>query len=220
MGRDSIEAMSTTLIIVQIIAFAIAISFHEAAHAWSANKLGDPTAKLLGRVTMNPLKHIDPVMTVLFPAMLIMAGLPPFGAAKPVPVDTRNLAHPLRDHAWIAVAGPISNLILAAGSIVLLRFLMADPVRAMVPASIFMLLLLFLRMSLVINLLLATFNMIPIPPLDGSWVLSALLPDQVGPLYRLIRPYGFLILMVMIWGGAFRVVLLPVINFGLALAGF
>lgn len=212
--------MSTTVIIVQIIAFAVAISFHEAAHAWCADKLGDPTAKLLGRVTMNPLKHIDPVMTVLFPAMLIMAGLPPFGAAKPVPVDTRNLAHPLRDHAWIAAAGPISNLILAAGSIVLLRFLMADLVRAMVPASIFMLLILFLQMSLIINLLLATFNMIPIPPLDGSWVLSALLPEQVGPIYRLIRPYGFLILMVLIWGGAFRVVFQPVINFGLALAGF
>jgi Zn-dependent protease len=212
--------MSTTVIIVQIIAFAVAISFHEAAHAWSADKLGDPTAKLLGRVTMNPLKHIDPVMTVLFPAMLIMAGLPPFGAAKPVPVDTRNLAHPLRDHAWIAAAGPISNLILAAGSIVLLRFLMADLARAMVPASIFMLFILFLQMSLIINLLLATFNMIPIPPLDGSWVLSALLPEQVGPIYRLIRPYGFLILMVLIWGGAFRVVFQPVINFGLALAGF
>lgn len=212
--------MSTTVIIVQIIAFAVAISFHEAAHAWSADKLGDPTARLLGRVTMNPLKHIDPMMTVLFPAMLIMAGLPPFGAAKPVPVDTRNLAHPLRDHAWIAAAGPISNLILAAGSIVLLRFLMADLVRAMVPASIFTLLILFLQMSLIINLLLATFNMIPIPPLDGSWVLSALLPEQVGPIYRLIRPYGFLILMVLIWGGAFRVVFQPVINFGLALAGF
>jgi len=212
--------MSTTLIVVQIIAFAVAISFHEAAHAWSANKLGDPTAKLLGRVTMNPLKHIDPVMTVLFPAMLIMAGLPPFGAAKPVPVDTRNLAHPLRDHAWIAAAGPISNVILAAGSIVLLRLLMADPVRALIPASIFMLLILYLQMSLIINLLLATFNMIPIPPLDGSWVLSALLPEQVGPIYRLIRPYGFLILMVLIWGGAFRVVFQPVINFGLALAGF
>jgi len=212
--------MSTTLIIVQIIAFAVAISFHEAAHAWSADKLGDPTARLLGRVTMNPLKHIDPVMTVLFPAMLIMAGLPPFGAAKPVPVDTRNLAHPLRDHAWIAAAGPISNLILAAGSIVLLRFLMADPVRAMIPVSIFTLLILFLQMSLIINLLLATFNMIPIPPLDGSWVLSALLPDQVGPIYRFIRPYGFLILMMMIWGGAFSVVFQPVISFGLSLAGF
>ena len=212
--------MSTTVIVVQIIAFAVAISFHEAAHAWSANKLGDPTAKLLGRVTMNPLKHIDPVMTVLFPAMLIMAGLPPFGAAKPVPVDTRNLAHPLRDHAWIAAAGPISNVILAFGSIVLLRFLMVDPVRAIIPASIFAILIVYLQMSLIINLLLATFNMIPIPPLDGSWVLSALLPDQVGPLYRVIRPYGFLILMVLIWGGAFSVVFQPVINFGLALAGF
>ena len=145
--------MSITVIVIQIIAFAVAISFHEAAHAWSADKLGDPTAKLLGRVTMNPLKHIDPVMTVLFPAMLIMAGLPPFGAAKPVPVDTRNLAHPLRDHAWIAAAGPISNLILAAGSIVLLRFLMADLVRAMVPASIFTLLILFLSKFVILEVI-------------------------------------------------------------------
>jgi len=212
--------MSTTLIVVQIIAFAIAISFHEAAHAWSADKLGDPTAKLLGRVTMNPLKHIDPVMTVLFPAMLIMAGLPPFGAAKPVPVDTQNLADPKRDHAWIAAAGPISNLILAAGSILLLRVLMAEPVRALIPGAIFAPLGLLLHASLIINLLLATFNMIPLPPLDGSWVLSALLPGPVAAFYRKLQPYGFVILIALMYTGALSVIFRPVIAFGQALAGF
>jgi Zn-dependent protease len=211
--------MSTSVIVVQIIAFAVAISFHEAAHAWAADRLGDPTARNLGRVTMNPLAHIDPVMTVLFPALLIFAGLPPFGAAKPVPVDTRNLAHPLRDHAWIAAAGPISNVILATGSIVLLRLVLLDGVRGLVPDGVLLPLVLLLQAMLVVNLLLATFNMIPIPPLDGSWILSALLPGSVAGFYRSLQPYGFLILMALIWTGAFRVVFGPVIAVGYALAG-
>jgi Zn-dependent protease len=211
--------MSTTVIIAQIIAFAVAISFHEAAHAWSADKLGDPTARRLGRVTMNPLAHIDPVMTVLFPAMLILAGLPPFGAAKPVPVDPRNLAHPRRDHAWIAAAGPISNLILAAGSIVLVRLILFEPIRAILPDAVLFPIFLVLQASLVINLLLATFNMIPIPPLDGSWILSSLLPGPVAAFYRQLQPYGFMILIALIWTGALSVLFRPVIAFGQALAG-
>jgi len=212
--------MSTSVIVVQIIAFAVAISFHEAAHAWAADKLGDPTARQLGRVTMNPLAHIDPVMTILFPAMLIFAGLPPFGAAKPVPVDTRNLAHPLRDHAWIAAAGPISNLILAAGAIVLLRLAFLDPVRALVPDGVMFYVYLLLQAMLVVNLLLATFNMIPIPPLDGSWILSALLPGPVATFYRSLQPYGFILLIALMYTGALRVLFGPVIAAGYALAGF
>jgi Zn-dependent protease len=211
--------MSTTVIIAQVIAFAVAISFHEAAHAWSADKLGDPTARQLGRVTMNPLAHIDPVMTVLFPAMLILAGLPPFGAAKPVPVDPRNLRNPRRDHAWIAAAGPISNVILALVSIVLVRILLLDPVRAIVPDPVLFPIYLVLQASLVINLLLATFNMIPIPPLDGSWILSALLPGPVAAFYRQLQPYGFIILVALIWTGALSVLFRPVIALGQALAG-
>jgi Zn-dependent protease len=211
--------MSTTVIIAQIIAFAIAISFHEAAHAWSADKLGDPTARELGRVTMNPIAHIDPIMTVLFPAMLILAGLPPFGAAKPVPVDPRNLRSPRRDHAWIAAAGPISNLILAFVSIVLLRVLLLDPVSGLFSDAVLFPVYLVLQASLVINLLLATFNMIPIPPLDGSWILSALLPGPVAAFYRQLQPYGFIILVALIWTGALSVLFRPVIAFGQALAG-
>jgi Zn-dependent protease len=212
--------MSTTVIVAQIIAFAVAISFHEAAHAWSANKLGDPTAKNLGRITMNPIAHIDPVMTLLFPALLILAGLPPFGAAKPVPVDTRNLANPRRDHAWIAAAGPISNVILALGAVVLLRLVMLEPVQAAVPASLWMILFLLLQWTLVVNLLLATFNMIPLPPLDGSWILSAMLPGPVAAFYRQLQPYGFIILIALMYTGALSVIFRPVIRFGQALAGF
>ena len=102
---------------IQIAVLLFALSFHEMAHAWAANKLGDPTARDEGRLTMNPIAHIDPIMTVLFPAMLIMIGSPViFGAAKPVPVNTNNLEHPKHDHMWIAAAGPISNLILAHAS--------------------------------------------------------------------------------------------------------
>lgn len=211
--------MDISQIVAQIVAFLFALSFHEAAHAWSANKLGDPTARDLGRITMNPLAHIDPIMTVLFPAMMIMAGLPPFGAAKPVPVDTRNLAHPKRDHAWIAAAGPISNVILAAVSIALMRMLLSGaPPFGWLPASVLDPAFLLLRWSIVVNLVLATFNIIPIPPLDGSWILSNVLTGSAERLYRSIQPYGFLILIVLMWSGVLWALLGPVVMFGLQLA--
>ncbi len=211
--------MDISQIVAQIIAFLFALSFHEAAHAWSANKLGDPTARDLGRITMNPLAHIDPIMTVLFPAMMIMAGLPPFGAAKPVPVDTRNLAHPKRDHAWIAAAGPISNVILAVVSIALMRMLSSGaPPFGWLPASVLDPVLLVLGWSIVVNLVLATFNIIPIPPLDGSWILSNVLTGSAERLYRSIQPYGFLILIVLMWSGVLWRLLGPVVMFGLQLA--
>lgn len=207
--------MDVGLILTQIVAFALALSFHEAAHAWTANRLGDSTAKDLGRITLNPVAHIDPFMTIVFPALLIFAGFPPFGAAKPVPVDTRNLDNPKRDHAWIAAAGPISNVILAAVCVVLLRLVIAEgwPV-TMLPASFVDPLGLLLFWSLQINLILAAFNMIPIPPLDGSWILSSVLSGPLAAAYRSLQPYGFLILMVLIWSGALGVVLGPVLSFG------
>lgn len=212
--------MDISQIVTQIIAFLVALSFHEAAHAWTADKLGDPTARDLGRITMNPLAHIDPIMTVLFPAMMIMAGLPPFGAAKPVPVDTRNLAHPKRDHAWIAAAGPISNVILAAVSIVLMRMLLSGAAPfGWLPASVLAPLFLLLRWSIMVNLALATFNMIPIPPLDGSWILSNLLTGSAERLYRSVQPYGFLILILLMWSGLLWGLLGPVVMLGLQLAG-
>lgn len=207
--------MDASQIVILVVAFLFALSFHEAAHAWAANKLGDPTARDLGRVTMNPIPHIDPVMTILFPAMMIYAGLPPFGAAKPVPVDTRNLQNPKSDHAWIAAAGPISNVLLAIPCVVLLRMAIGGGVPfSLLPENVVDPLVNLLLASLQINLILATFNMIPIPPLDGSWILSSLLSGPVAAFYRSLHPYGFLILMLLIWSGALGYVLTPVLRFG------
>jgi Zn-dependent protease len=191
------------------------LSFHEAAHAWTAERFGDLTARRLGRVTLNPLAHIDPIMTVLFPALMYFAGLPPFGAAKPVPVDTRNLANPHRDHAVIAAAGPISNLILVVPSVILLRMALAGVFPfGMLPETLTAPVQSLLWFSVVVNLLLAAFNLLPIPPLDGSWILSSYLPDPALRAYRSLRPYGFLILMLLIWSGALGRFLQPVLRFG------
>ena len=190
-------------ILIQIVVLLFALSFHEMAHAWAAFKLGDSTARDQGRLTMNPIVHIDPFMTIIFPGILIFLGSPViFGAAKPVPVDTANLEHPKRDHMWIAAAGPISNLILAAISIVIINLAWhslevsaamgsgwADPVMTL------------LSMNLYINVLLAAFNMIPLYPLDGSWVLSRFLSGSAARAYASLRPYGFFILILLMWSG-------------------
>ena len=211
--------MDAATIVAEIAAFLFALSFHEAAHAWTADRLGDPTARQLGRVTLNPIAHVDPFMTVLFPAMLLLAGLPPFGAAKPVPVDTRRLAHPKRDHAWIAAAGPLSNLLLAAVAIVGMRLVLAGaPPFAWLPRSVLEPVFLLLHASLVVNLVLATFNLIPVPPLDGSWILSNYLSGRAERMYRSLQPYGFLILVALMYSGVLWWVLRPVVQFGRMLA--
>lgn len=197
---------------IQIVALAFALSFHEAAHAWAAWKLGDSTARDQGRLTMNPIVHVDPMMTILFPAMLIFVGSPViFGAAKPVPVDTYNLSHPKRDHMWIAAAGPISNVILAAVGVVLLRAFwgplnvwMAQGVSWAQPV------LLLLVYGVMINLVLAAFNMIPLHPLDGSWILSRFLTGNAAEAYASLRPYGFFILIMLMFVGGLRYVFGPV----------
>ncbi len=200
---------------IQIAVLLFALSFHEMAHAWAANKLGDSTARDEGRLTMNPIVHIDPIMTLLFPAMLIMIGSPViFGAAKPVPVNTQNLAHPKRDHMWIAAAGPISNVILATITIIVLN-LVWQPLQvgaAMGEAwagPVF----LFLQMSLYINLVLATFNMIPLYPLDGSWILSRFLSGSAAIAYAKLRPYGFIILILLMYTGVLWRFINPVMSF-------
>jgi Zn-dependent protease len=185
---------------IAIPAFLILIaslSFHEAAHAWASNKLGDPTAKMLGRLTLNPLVHIDWIGTVAFPLILALSGLPVFGWAKPVPVDMRYLKAPRRDFALVALAGPVSNVILAAGLIVVLQ-----AQGGLVPDTGVTRMGLFLYNAIYINLILAVFNMLPIPPLDGGNVLAGLVPESMAQMVDRVRPFGvFVIYALMLTGG-------------------
>ncbi len=199
---------------IQFAVLLFALSFHEMAHAWAANRLGDPTARDQGRLTLNPIVHIDPIMTIVFPAVLILVNSPViFGAARPVPVNTANLAHPKRDHMWIAAAGPISNVILAAITLVVIN-LVWQPLQVGrgMGAAWASPLETFLLMNLYINLVLAAFNMIPLYPLDGSWVLSRFLSGGAARAYAQLRPYGFLILIVLMYTGVLWQFINPVIG--------
>ncbi|WP_127470909.1 site-2 protease family protein [Thiomicrorhabdus aquaedulcis] len=169
-----------------------AITVHEAAHGWMASKLGDQTARMLGRLTLNPLKHIDPIGTVVVPIALLVLGGFVFGWAKPVPVDTRNFKHPAKDMAWVAMAGPASNLIMAV-----LWALVAKVgliVQAQSPdVAQFLIYSGFAGIS--INLILLVLNLLPIPPLDGSRVVSAFLPAKLAWQYNRFAPMGFILLI-------------------------
>ena len=168
----------------------IAITFHEAAHAWVAEFCGDNTARMLGRVTFNPIKHVDPFGTLLLPGMLILVGAPfVIGFAKPVPVNFSRLNNPKRDMIWVAIAGPAINVILAFGSALALHLVF--PPSTDVTAWLYQ----NLQNSVYANVLLAVFNMLPIPPLDGGRVLTGLLPSPLAWRFAQVERYGFLILI-------------------------
>ncbi|HXZ39607.1 MAG TPA: site-2 protease family protein [Terriglobales bacterium] len=199
-------------ILFQLIAFLFAISVHESAHAWTANRRGDPTARMLGRISLNPIRHIDPIGTVVLPLIAMLTHLPVIGWAKPTPVDPRNFKNPVLDDILTSVAGPVSNFIVATGATIILAAIsVATPdgrmiVRGamggfafgnspLVPAS------LFLYEVLVINVLLAVFNLIPVPPLDGSHVLRHFLSDRVRQVYDTVGVFGLMALVF--FGGNF-----------------
>ena len=184
-------------IVVQFAVVLFAISIHESAHAWTANKFGDPTAKLQGRVTLNPIAHIDLIGTIIFPIMLAVIGAPVFGWAKPVMVNPYNLRNPRRDGMFISAAGPISNILVSLG-IIFLLLLFSQPILATTNPT-FLLVIKIASYLLMINIFLAVFNLIPIPPLDGSGILAGLLKGEALVMYKKIKPYGFFILVLIIY---------------------
>lgn len=189
------------------------LSFHESAHAWMAWKLGDDTAKELGRVSLNPIVHIDPIGTLLFPLIQIFTSLPLLGWAKPTPYNPANFRRDVtmrKGHMLVAAAGPVSNFLLAFIFTGIL--LVIIKLRVVDSPDDFLLRLMTLGIEL--NVLLAVFNLIPIPPLDGSKVASFGLPGDLGERYdRVVGPYGFMILMLLLISGAFAYVVYPVQQF-------
>ncbi|HYM08452.1 MAG TPA: site-2 protease family protein [Terriglobales bacterium] len=208
-------------IVFQLIAFLFAISVHESAHAWMANLRGDPTARMLGRISLNPIKHIDPVGTVLLPAVALYFHAPVIGWAKPTPVDPRNFKNPVLDDILTSVVGPISNFVVATGAVLVLAVLkLVFPLAQQIllqgfatdTDSFLLPLCLLLYEVMVINVLLGVFNLIPVPPLDGSHVVRHLLPAGALRIYDMVGMFGLFILVF--WGGRFLNMLIsPAIGF-------
>lgn len=198
------ELLMTILLMVP--GFLLAIVCHEAAHAWVADKLGDPTARMLGRISFNPLRHIDPWGTILLPLLLLTAsqGSMVFGYARPTPITSQNFRFPRRDMLLVALAGPASNLLLA---ILIVCVAWLGHFAGLMYNQGF---LQVLRAALNINLILAAFNLIPIPPLDGSEVVTALLPGPWAYRYQRLAPFGFLILMGLYLTGLLQAIMIPI----------
>lgn len=201
-------------IAIQLLVILLALSVHESAHAWMAERFGDPTGRMQGRISLNPIAHIDPIGTVVFPAILAIIGAPVFGWAKPVMVNPYNLKNPRKDNMFIAAAGPGSNILMAVAAIVLFLILKkAGVVGSIYVASKAAEAITILLLNLImINIFLAIFNLLPIPPLDGSRILEGVLEGEALHTYKKLEPYGFLILMGVIYLGVFDVVARPVIN--------
>ncbi|HET9408610.1 MAG TPA: site-2 protease family protein [Candidatus Sulfotelmatobacter sp.] len=225
--------------VFQVIAFLFAISFHESAHAWMANRCGDPTARMLGRITLNPAKHIDPVGTVLLPMIALIYHVPLLGWAKPTPVDPRNFRNLVLDDIKTSVVGPVSNFVIACGALVILLGVAltsrqgnaivgvlpySDRLESLatLPSSILIPFSLLAYDFMLMNIVLAVFNLVPIPPLDGSHVLRHFLPDGALKVYDAIGWFGLMALVYFAPGvlgrlifpvlGIFHLVLLIVTN--------
>ena len=195
-------------IFIRFIVLLFSLTVHEMAHAWTADRFGDPTARLLGRVSLNPLVHADPIGTILFPLIAMVSGAPLLGWAKPVPVNTRYLHHPRRDFVMVAAAGPASNLVMALGAALVLMALPVSP-QTLGEPNVSVPLANILSQAMQLNVLLAVFNMLPIPPLDGGNVLGGLLPRSAAVVFNQIRPYGFLLLYALILSNGFENIIGP-----------
>jgi Zn-dependent protease len=216
-------SLEYVVIFFQIISFLFAISVHESAHAWMANLRGDPTARMLGRITLNPLKHIDPVGTVLLPLIAALTRIPMLGWAKPTPVNPRNFRNPVLDDILTSFVGPVSNFVIALGATAVLLALKLLPsgrdvveglagLHEIRTESVMVPLCILFYMLLEINVVLGIFNLIPVPPLDGSHVLRHFLPDPILRIYDMAGIIGLFVLVY--FGGRFLSSLIsPVMRF-------
>lgn len=186
----------------------LAITLHEAAHGWVAKRLGDNTASQQGRLSLNPLRHVDPIGTVLLPIVLLVIGGFMFGWAKPVPVDPRNFKKPREHMALVALAGPLSNFVMAA----MWTALLSLAVHGLANTWIGYPLSLMAQAGITINLILMVLNLLPLPPLDGGRIMAGMLKPQLALKYARIEPYGFLILLVLIFSTVLGRIIWPVIN--------
>jgi len=203
----ALSDLNVPALVISFLVLIFSLSVHEAAHAWSASWLGDDTARRLGRVTLNPVVHIDPIGTLLLPLIAMVSGAPVIGWAKPTPVNPRNLRHRRRDHVLVTAAGPASNLTIAVAAALALRAL-PDPISSgefdvLTPVSM------IATQALFLNVLLAVFNMLPIPPLDGGQIIMSLLPPQIAMRLGFLYEYGFLILMGLLVTGVLGYLISP-----------
>ncbi len=202
------DATTIQKITIWILPLLFAVALHEAAHAWIADKKGDSTARMLGRLTFNPIKHIDPVGTIIVPVLMVVLTGFAFGWAKPVPVDARNLRNPKKDMMWVAAAGPVSNFLQALFWAVFLNIsVMFFDGRS----SISMFFLLMPIAGITINMILGVLNLLPIPPLDGGRIMSGLLSPRASMQYSKIEPYGFFIIIALMMTGILSYIIFPVI---------
>ena len=194
-------------VFIAFVVLILSLTVHEAAHAITADRLGDPTARLLGRVSLNPAVHVDPIGTILFPLISMFTGAPLIGWAKPVPVNPTRLGrHWKRKFMVIAAAGPASNIVIAIVAALLLHII---PISGSLEEATLAPLAVFLYRLVGLNVLLAVFNMIPVPPLDGGNVVAGVLRGPLAEAFDRLRPYGFLILYALILSGTLNTIVFP-----------
>jgi len=192
----------------------LAITMHEAAHGYAAKYFGDPTAYKAGRISLNPAKHIDPIGTILVPAILFVVSKLTMGAgflfgwAKPVPVIFSNLHHPKQDMLWVAFAGPGANLFMACCWALILKLAMILPITEFTKPMLLMGIA-----GIEINVVLMVLNLLPLPPLDGGRIVESLLPDSLAEQFSRIEPYGLMILLILLFSGVLGAIVLPMIDF-------
>jgi Zn-dependent protease len=208
-------------LIIYMVVLLLAISAHEAAHAWMSDKFGDDTARLLGRVTLNPVAHTDPIGTLLIPVVMFIFGhvggpvasIPLIGWGKPTPVNPLRWRNKDVANVMVSIAGILANLILAIIGFTILKVILMTGGGAQLPESLQEPIGIFLRDMLIMNISLAVFNLLPFPPLDGSKILDTFLPASMRPVLEIMEQYGYIILMVLIWAGFFNAIISPVLGF-------